>query len=315
MESVDWILPLAVLAAGAIAGLVIAWRGGRNVGRATRREPSSDSIDQRDRAAKLEVLISQLRELEDLSSTRTPEQLATERADLEREAARLLRGIEIDRHARRDRAGMEPASPSSTLPAPPSSAMKGFLWGAGSVAAIVLLIVFVWQTASDRKPGETPTGGLPERPASPSSGGGPMVNLGELRTAVELNPADLEARLDLAQALLIIQDLEGVFEQTQAVLRVNPDQPRALSYESLVRVVMGETDRALEMARRSVQLDPNNPESFLHLAVVHVQRGEREEGARVIEEAMRRFPGEASTLATILAQIREAQESQRPNEE
>ncbi|HVR41837.1 MAG TPA: tetratricopeptide repeat protein [Thermoanaerobaculia bacterium] len=292
MGEVDWIPAAVVLGVGIVLGAIVAWRAASPGGRSTGEDP-----DARDLRARFDALMLQLRELDDLASKRTAGQLAAERAALELEAARILRELEKRRTAAENRSAAAPGPPASR---PISPALKGFLWGAGSVAAIALLLVLVWRGTSDRRPGGSLTGG----PTPPATGGGPMVDLASLRRAVEASPNDLEARVELAQTLLIAQDLAGVFEQTQFVLERNPDHARALSYQSLVRIAMGDLGAALEMASRATRLEPNDPEPLLHLAIVHVQRGERGRAEAVLEEAIRRFPADAPALEGLLAEVR-----------
>lgn len=296
MTDVDWVPGLVVLAIGAVAGALIAWQVGR-APRATRVAVAED-MERRDVRGELDALIGQLRELDDLAAKRSPEQLAAERRELELEAARKLRDLER-LEARVSASSMEPESRPAPAPAA-GSAWKGFFWGAASVGAIAALIFFVVEGSSNREPGGSLTGGIPA--AGPPSG--PMVNLEALRAAVEQNPENLEARMELARALLFAQDLQGVFEQTQFVLSRNANHPRALSYNALVRLAMGDLETARSMARRAVQIDPSNPEIVVHLAVVELQSGNRPEAERLLEEAIQRFPADARALEALLAELR-----------
>lgn len=300
MEQVEWIPAIVVLAIGGIGGAILAFRS-----RGTRAPVADDrALEVKERRAELEAAIAQLRELEDLASTRSPGQLDADRAALEMKAATALR--ELDR--------LEASAPAIAVDAEAisaerssggvSSQTRGFLWGAASVATIAILLFLVLQGSDDRAPGGLLTGGIEGAPGPMSSS--PAEMLETLRAAVARNPEDLNARLDLAQALLVTQDLPGVFEQTEEVLARAPDHPRALSYQSLVRLAMGEDDVALAMARKAVALDPSNPESVVHLAVIHAQRGERPEAERLLEQAARDFPADAETLRGLLAEVRAA---------
>lgn len=310
-ENVDWLPALIVLVVGAVAGAFLAWSSSRRRGS---RPAAGPALEARDQQGELESLLVQLRELDDQESKRTTEQIAAERAELEVRAARVLRDLER---------GVVAARPASTAfepesePAPPVAAtgggLRGFLWGAGSVAALALLLLLVTRGASDREAGGSPTGGslAPQAQQQPASA--PMVNIAELRRVVDAQPNDPEARMNLAQALLFSQDLRGVQEQTDAVLGRNPDHPRALSYGAIVQLSMGNADEALRMAARSVQLDPADPEARVHLALIHAQRGEQADAERVLEEAIRSFPSDASALQTILDDFRRAGAAAAPS--
>ncbi|MFN2237874.1 MAG: tetratricopeptide repeat protein [Thermoanaerobaculia bacterium] len=294
-QSTDWIPALVVLALGVVIGLIVYWRSSR---REPIPAPSEVALEARDDRARFDGLIQQLRELDDLASKRTPEQLARERRALETEAALALRELAVvpqsDSHL-----SSEPAL--ADQPAPPRSVLPGFLWGAGTVFAIAVLVIFVTRGAFDRPEGGSLTGG--SMSPAPQAAGSPMIDLGALQQAVAQNPENLEARLDLAQAMLINQDIAGVAEQTRQVLARDPENPRALSYGSLVELASGNTELALGMAERSIERDPSNPETWVHLALIQVQNGSAAEAESTMREAMTRFPAEAATLEGILTEL------------
>ncbi|HEY0591532.1 MAG TPA: hypothetical protein VGF40_07175, partial [Thermoanaerobaculia bacterium] len=291
MEQVDWIPALAMLGVGVAIGVVLIWRSARHSKAAPPPEEVDQVLDLRDDTARLDGLIAQLRELDDLASERTPEQLAAERRALEIEAARALRDLDLKSGIPAIAAAQTVGSAGgeaegAAVPSrPPGSAMRGFLWGTAAVVAVAGLVFFVTRAASDRAAGETPTGGTG---MAQQQGGGPMVDLDAMRRAVQQNPGNIAARLDLAQALLIARDFPGVLEQTEAVLKVLPDEPRALAYQAVVRVSAGEADRALAMARKAVEVGGDNVETWVYLAIVHAQRGERAAAAGVLEQAISR---------------------------
>ncbi len=299
MEQVDWVPALAMLAVGVAIGIVVIWRSSRVSRPAPPPETVDQVLDQRDAGARLDALIAQLRELEDLASERTPVQLAAERRSLEIEAARALRDLEL-RSEIPAATAVGRTEEAAAAPPPPASAFRGLIWGTVTVVAVAGLVFFVTRAASDRTAGESPTGGAMEgRPAS-----APMADLEALRGMVQRNPGNTAARVDLAQALLIARDFPGVLEQTQAVLKVDPDEPRALSYEAVVRVAQGEADRALEMAQRAVSLGGDNVETWVYLAIVRAQRGERAAAVTVLEQAVSRFPNDAPALQSLLGELR-----------
>jgi len=294
-QSTDWIPALIVLALGVVIGLIVYWR-------ASKREPipppSEVALEERDHRARFDALIQQLRELDDLGSKRTPEQLARERRALETEAALALRELTaLPQPQSHSASEPVPAEPSSQ----PRSVLPGFLWGAGTVFAIAVLVIFVTRGAFDRPEGGSLTGG--SMSPAPQAAGSPMIDLGALQQAVAQNPENLDARLDLAQAMLINQDIAGVAEQTRQVLSRDPQNPRALSYGSLVELASGNTERALGMAERSIEGDPSNPETWVHLALIQVQNGTPAEAESTMREAMTRFPAEAATLEGILSEL------------
>ena len=84
-----WGWPLAVMAAGLVLGGLVAWRMRR--GTAAASAADAPPLELRDLDGRLDVLVLQLRELQDLAAKRSPEQLARERYALELQAAEVLR--------------------------------------------------------------------------------------------------------------------------------------------------------------------------------------------------------------------------------
>ena len=88
-DPVSWGWPLAALFAGLVLGSFLVWR----MRRAPRSAPPADvlPLELRDLDGRLDVLVLQLREMQDLAATRSAEQLGRERYALEVQAAEVLR--------------------------------------------------------------------------------------------------------------------------------------------------------------------------------------------------------------------------------
>ena len=313
--SVDWLPAVGVLVAGLTLGLVFVWRVNVSSRRGA-QAPAVVPLEVRDLEGKRDVLYQQLRELDDTAFKRQPDQLARERYELELAAARVLQ--QLDEHAevltrkerkesarrRRDQALPPPvANVASTRPA-----LRGFLWGIGSTAALAGLVFFVTQAARPRDPGRPATGEGP--PSSPPSSPSAPDDDSQLRAAVARNPDDLEARLNLAQAQLARQDLMAVWNETQYVLKRAPGNPRALSYQALVRLAMGQSDQAVSMLKQAMSTDPDLLEPYLHLTLVYVRLGRQGDAETLIAEASRRFPAKAAGLKRLLADMRAQSEAE-----
>jgi tetratricopeptide (TPR) repeat protein len=322
--AVAWGWPLAALAAGLVLGSLLVWRMRRGPRATAPAAANVLPLELRDLDGRLDVLILQLRELQDLAAKRNPEQLARERYALELQAAEVLR-------ERGQRAGaLLPAgkgksavvAATETVPVPRSGflaarpALRGFLWGAASVGSLGLLLLYVGRTARPREEGGSLTGNLPSPTARSSvpSSDTPAGAQGEtqsdaqdeaeIRAALERNPDDFDARLDLAMLALRKRDLMAVWNETQYVLAKQPGHPRALSYQALVRLAMGQPDIALRMLKQALAKDPNLFEAYLHLALVQTRAGHDKEAEAAIAEASRRFPQRAEALARVLPEIR-----------
>lgn len=310
--AVAWGWPLGVLAAGLALGGLLVWR--------MRRAPAGPAaagalpLELRDLDGRLDALVLQLRELQDLAAKRSPEQLARERYAMEVQAAEVLREREQRAGALASAKKVTAASapPAPTVPAgflATRPALRGFLWGTATAASLALLVLFVGRTARPREEGGGLTGSLPS-PGAPPPAEGEME--AELRAVLEKNPDDFDARLDVAQLRLRQRDLMGVWNETQYVLAKQPGHPRALSYQALVRLAMGQPDVAVRTLKEALARDPNLFEAYLHLALVQTRAGHAQEAQAAIDEASRRFPERAEVLARALSEIRASGTQERP---
>ncbi len=305
----DWLSALAILGAGLILGVMFIYffRGRRSA-----QQTTTDSIEQRDLFAKRDALIRQLRELEDTTKS-TPEQIAEERTRLELETAQVLR--DIDRLA-----GAKPvARPALNVPAPGkandiavnprNAAMIGFAWGVGSILALGLLWYFVSKAASPREQ-EQAQGGSMQQPQQGQQAQ-PDAALQQLEAMVKSQPENLELRVDLAQAYLERENLMGTFDNTQFVLAKQPDHARAMTYQALVRLAMGEGKEAAAMLERATKKEPTLLDAWVALAWVHTQEGRPKEAEKAMQEAMRKRPDEKARLQEVLKQMQAR--GQEPN--
>jgi len=287
----DWYTVSAVAVAGIILGALFFYF---NRMRASRTTLGGDvDLERKDLEAKRDALVLQLRD------TSLGEE---ERARLEAETADALR--KLDEHV-----SVAPAArPSAPMTMNPT--MKGFLWGAASVAALAGLGYYVMQQAKPRAEGGSLTGGddpapmQQQAPAAMAQQGGPDPMLMQLEQAVQAQPDNLQLRNDLAQAYLERDNLMAVFQQTKIVLEKSPDDSRALTLQGLVRVAMGETEEAMRMLRRAIEKDPKNLDGWVGMAWIHAQAGRLDEAEKMIAEAVRQVPGEKPRLEEVFQQMK-----------
>lgn len=298
MGEVDWIPALAALAVGLVGGAIAAWR----VYLSGHAPAPAGGLALRDLEARSEALLRQLRELNDAASKRTPEQLARERYSLELEAARALREL---RQAPPEPSTVSPspeAVVSASSPAPADRpALRGFLWGTGTMTSLGLLLFLLSRSTSERREGGTLTGNLPgeERTAPP-----PDSELARLEAAVSQSPEDVEARIALAHAYLARQDMMAVWNETKLVLERSPGEPRALSYQARVRLAMGQGEVATQMLKQALADRPDFLEGYVHLAIAYMGTGQPGEADATIDRAARLFPGEAKDLRELWGRVR-----------
>jgi Tfp pilus assembly protein PilF len=283
--TVDWTPALTVFAAAVVAALVLLrWLRTAAPQQADHPQSQTDPLDlevERDR------LLARLREL-------GPDAPTKERRQLELQAARVLMALDSRQPSR-------PTPPtlrgeSAATPAPPSgSTLRGFVWGAASVAAVALLLLLVSQSREPRTVATDSQG----RVGSTSD---PETQT--LRARIEKNPQDLAARLDLARHALAANDLMTVFNQTRFVLDRSPDEARALTYEAVVRLAMGQPKTAEEMLERALTTQPDLEDAYVYLMLVHTETGNAAAADAALQRAAARLPSETDALRSVLARMR-----------
>lgn len=284
----DWVSASAILAAGIVLGVMFIYF--------VRRRPAAPveaDNELRDLEARRDALVQQLRGLDPTN--------ADERTRLEIETAQVLRRIDEQRKVER-----RPSTAVVTEPYDPirRATMIGFGWGAGSVLILAALAYLVMQSAKPREANAPVTGGettstMRAAQAPPD----PAVQ--QLEAAVQKSPENLNARVELAKAYLERDNLMGVFDQTQYVLVRSPEEPRALTYQALVRMAMGQGKDAVGMLQRATKSDPSLLDAWVALAWANTSQGKTKEAEAAIAEAERRHPDEKARLEQVYAAMKQ----------
>ncbi len=288
-----------MLAAGLILGGFIIYFFRR---RAT-ATPGENDLQRKDLEAKRDALLQQLR---------GPDLAPSERTRIEVETAQVLRALDQAPLVARSEGVAQPL-PSSSSTTGMSPTVKGFVWGAGSVAALAALFYFVMQQATPRQEGGSVTGAMANaQPQTATQVPDAMVM--QLEAAVQRDPNNLQLRNDLAQAYLERNNLMAVFEQTKIVLEKSPNDGRALTFQGLVRMAMGESAAAVSLLQRATQADPKNLDGWVALAWVYAQSDRMKDAEATIAEAAKQSPGDRVRLEQVFQQMKQsiAEEKNRP---
>lgn len=287
----DWASAISILAAGLILGALFVFFFKR---RKSSPATLEGDLQRKDLEAKRDALLQQLQD---------PDLDPTERTRLELETAQTLRaldGLESPLPVARGESQAEGIPLSAGM----NPTIKGFLWGAGSVAALAGLFYFVMQQSAPRKEGDTVTGAMSAaQPQQAAQQPDPMLM--QLEAAVQREPDNLQLRNDLAQAYLERDNLMAVFEQTKIVLAKSPNDSRALTFQGLVRMAMGETDMATKMLQQATKVDPKNLDGWVALAWVYAQSDRMKEAEATMAEAVRQSPNDRVRLEEVLAQMKQ----------
>jgi tetratricopeptide (TPR) repeat protein len=299
----DWLSAGGMIVSGLIVGFMF-WYGMK--GRAAKPD-----VERLDLEAKRDLLLQQLRELKETGGS------VEEQRRLERETADVLRALD----KRPGNAGVPPAVRGKTpveggrdarVPSAAdvrAASIRGFIWGAASVAVLGGIGWFVTEKATPK------TESAPSPMASAPQSQQPQQSdpaLQQIEAAVAKSPDDLEMRNQLAKAYLERENLMGVFEQTKFILARTPDDARALTYQALVRMSMGQRDPAAEMLQHAIKSDPQLLDAYVALAWDNIQRGKTAEAEAQIAEATRRHPEQKARLDDVLAKMKEQAKNPAP---
>jgi cytochrome c-type biogenesis protein CcmH/NrfG len=118
----------------------------------------------------------------------------------------------------------------------------------------------------------------------------------------------LDERIARAKDAFARNDLMATFEETKAILEETPEEPRALTYNAIVRLAMGEVEPARKQLEQATQLDPKLLDAWVALASARTQSGDAAGAAAAIESAIQQHPDEEQRLREVFAQI----QSQKP---
>jgi len=312
--STDWLSAIGILLSGLVLGFMFIYTFRKKSGVVATAE-----LDRRDLEAKRDTLIRELREL--------PDDEVEERTKLELEAAQVLRALETqsplptgEGGAPSLRSGQAPrrvrgeqvaetatATPASRRP-PAAGPLAGFLWGAGTVAALALLGYYVFSKAEVKQEANqvAPMSSAPmqqqqQTPQLPD----PAVQ--KLEQEVSADPDNADKRIALARMYLDKENMMGVFEQTKAVLAKNPNDARAQTYNAIVHMAMGQLDQAASMLDTATKTDPKLADAWVALAWIRVQKGDKPSAKAAIDTAIVNVPAEAERLREVWTQMSNTQ--------
>ncbi|WP_373048963.1 tetratricopeptide repeat protein [Vulgatibacter sp.] len=315
MHETNWLPPLLVLGLGLLAGLVLAVKFARSKRGAAAAMPHAvaiEDVEVRDLRVQRDLLVAQLRELDDTAGKRTADELARDRFALELQAAAVLRDLDLA-EARERKAEAAAAAAPAAAAAKPTPAWVGAAWGGGVVLFGALLFFILQSESGNRAPGGSITGNGPT--VNGPAGNGQMAEgqqapaqpdpeLEQFIARAQANPQDLEAQLDLAQAFLYRERLVEVFQVVQHIKTLDAENPRALTYEAVVRQAMGMAEQALALLDTAVRKDPQLAEAWVRRGLVAFDVAKYDVAVESWEKALAIRPDGKEALAPVIAEAK-----------
>lgn len=314
MGDIDWASAVAVLGGGLALGLALVMlsRKGEVTGpaRDLGREAKLEDLKRR-----REQLVEQLRDLDDMQSAGDTV-AADERSRLEREAATVLR--DLSRLESGDAAPQHAQAPAQAGGMSPQ--LRGALQG-GLIVGFFALMFFVLQsTTRTREEGMGITGNDP-RPAATVRGGQGMGGGGQAmpadhpkpgddtprlqaaRAAAAADPSSMEAKIEVAFALADAGQWMEAYKASEEILALEPGQPDALMVQSSIRLVMGQLDKAIELADKVITNHPTHTKALAYRGMLAFRAGDRP-GAIANLERARQLVGPDETLDAMIEEVK-----------
>ncbi len=116
--------------------------------------------------------------------------------------------------------------------------------------------------------------------------GDPDNALEEYRQTVELDPTLIDAYIEAGELLIVGGDWEEATTIYEMALEQDPDNLLALVRAGYLRAFQDDWEEAIAHFQRAVELEPNVPAPHAGLGICLVASGELEEGHRELEEAL-----------------------------
>lgn len=294
---IDWMsLGIAMASGAAVAGYFVVRTGGKG---AAAPPPGGPSLD--DLHARKHTLLEALRDAHDTRQVRGEGAVQDEIADLEAQAAEVLRDIATHSDAPGPPPPVEPSSGTTAA----AARWQGALAGAAVVGFAAAVLFALQGGVRPRSDGMSVTGGDEDTlmrqagriPAPGEPGGGvpgvpenlqprPSAALDAARARVFAAPNDVAARVQLGWALLEAEGWIDLYEVARQTLALEPGQPDALVQTAFVRMVMGQQDAALELVEQALSRAPTHVEALQAKGTILLRRGENTRAAEVFAQGL-----------------------------
>lgn len=178
----------------------------------------------------------------------------------------------------------EAAAPPATRPA-----LRGFVWGVLSTVVLGGVVYYATTIAT-----------ASARPSAPPVASAKL-------------PDAIEKQIEEARASLERDDLMSAYEQSRLVLAKMPEEPRALTYNAVVRMAMGQPGDARTMLEKATVNDPQLLDAWVALATARMQTGDPTGATAAIDAAIQQHPEQKQKLLEVLKGLQTRAEKARAN--
>jgi tetratricopeptide (TPR) repeat protein len=126
----------------------------------------------------------------------------------------------------------------------------------------------------------------------------------DFRKAVEADPQNTPARLELASILFTKGEFNAVRTQLEAILRLDPGNPNALNGIGLLQLQNGDLREAAESFRQAILHRPHFPEAQMNLGNALLQLGDWSGAREAFQNALQDEPNDAMAVYGLARALR-----------
>ncbi|MBA5865843.1 MAG: tetratricopeptide repeat protein [Nitrospira sp. CR1.3] len=145
-----------------------------------------------------------------------------------------------------------------------------------------------------------------------------VTALAELRSAVGLSPRNAEDRLNLAEGLYRIGDLDAAIEECRVAIRLKPDEAQGHLQLGVLLMAKQDWRAASSVLKEAIRLEPESPHAHYSLGSVQYTTGNVKaaiQSYRAALELQPNFPDARYRLALLLKLTNHEQEAAKLMEE
>jgi|GEM_PF-703078 len=173
--------------------------------------------------------------------------------------------------------------------------MRAWMTSIRMVAAVVLIL-----TVPNLASGEDGARDRYRAGAEALSSDDPYRAVDEFRTALRLNPAYVDARLGMAEALFLLGEYTEAAREIESARPYAGGDRRMMLLEARIRTALREYDEATALYRSVLQDRPNDGDANRGLAEIYAILGQREQADEAFTRSLESSPGDRRVLLQLV---------------
>jgi tetratricopeptide (TPR) repeat protein len=106
-----------------------------------------------------------------------------------------------------------------------------------------------------------------------------------LRTVVEIDPKDADARLRLARLYVLFNELDAALKEVDAAEKLSANNASVLALKAAIQLKLNDPDGAIRLAQRSLKAKPGNTEALIVLSAERMAQRDFEGALKILASA------------------------------